>query len=217
VLASRGIATPRFQVCVGGRPPRSLVVPFPAIVKPVNGSGSAGISQRSVVKTARGLRSRVAALHDTHSSGVIVEEYVDGRELTVGVLGTGRPVALPIWETFFGRLPHGAPRIATCAVKWNSGYRRERRVTSGPAVGLPATQRREIAAIALRAYKVLGLSGFARIDFRLDGRGRALVIDVNPNPDIGFGEDFARSAAHAGIRGPQLLQRIVDLALAVRR
>ena len=161
------------------------------------------------------MRSRVAALHEG-SSGAIVEEYVDGRELTVGVLGNRRPAALPIWETFFRGLARGAPRIATCAVKWNSGYRRERRVTSGPAAGLPAALSNTIAALALRAYKVLGLSGFARIDFRLDARGRAFVIDVNPNPDIGFGEDFARSAAHAGIRGPQLLKRIVDLALAYR-
>jgi D-alanine-D-alanine ligase len=217
LLASHGIPTPRFEVCSRGNAGRAALLSYPLIVKPASGGGSAGIAQRSVVKSERALRSRLAALHDADGADAIVEEYVDGRELTIGVLGNGRPATLPIWETFFRGWPADTPRIATYSVKWSPGYRRKRRVTSGPATNLPDAKRREIADVAARVHRAFGLSGFARIDLRLDVTSTPFVIDVNPNPDVGFREDFARSAKHAGIDGPALLQKIVDLALRRRR
>jgi D-alanine-D-alanine ligase len=216
VLAAHEVPTPRFEVCSHGRAGRAPLLTYPLIVKPASGGGSTGIAQRSVVKSERALRSRLAVLHETDGGDALVEEYVDGRELTIGTLGNRRPTTLPIWETFFGRLPAGAPRIATYPVKWSTGFRRESGVTSGPAKNLPAATRREIGVIAIRVHRLLGLSGFARIDLRLDRAGRPFVIDVNPNPDVGFGEDFARSARHAGIDGPTLLGRIVELAVRRR-
>ncbi|HKA14410.1 MAG TPA: D-alanine--D-alanine ligase, partial [Myxococcota bacterium] len=129
--------------------------------------------------------------------------------------GNRRPRCLPLWETHFDGLG-GAPRIVTERIKWNLEHRRQRAVHSGPARRLPRGAAPAIERLALRAWRVLRLSGFARIDFRIDGAGRPWLIDVNANPDVDFQEDFARAAAHGGIPPLDLLQRILDLGLRYR-
>jgi D-alanine-D-alanine ligase len=146
----------------------------------------------------------------------IAESYVDGREVTVGLLGNRRPHCLPLWETHFDGVADGAPRIVTERIKWNLGHRRARSVHSGPARRLPRGTAQEIERLACRAWRVLRLSGFARIDFRIDGAGRPWLIDVNANPDVDFHEDFARAAAHEGFSPTALLQRLIDLGLRYR-
>ncbi|MGH0029004.1 MAG: D-alanine--D-alanine ligase family protein [Myxococcota bacterium] len=214
LLAAHDVPVPAFAVFERGARAIDTDLPFPLIVKPAAESGSEGVSRASVVRSRTALRRRVAAVHERFGDAV-AERYVEGRELTVPLLGNHRPRCLPVWETFFDRLPEGAPRIATSRLKWNLDHRRALGVHSGPAKLRPAVRRR-VEGAARTAWRVLRLSSSARIDFRLDGEGRPFLIDVNAAPDFDFEEDFARSAKHAGMPPLDLLQRLLDLALRYR-
>ncbi len=217
LLGWHRVPVPRFATFRRGRPRRrAAALAFPLIVKPIDEGGSYGIAQGSLVRTPEALRRRVEWVHARCRCDAIAEEYVEGRELTVGLLGNRRPRCLPLWETFFDGLAPGAPRIATQRLKWNPDHRRRRAVRSGPARRVSAATRAAIERLARRAWNVLRLSGFARIDFRLAADGTPYVIDVNANPDVDFREDFARSARRAGLPPAALLQRILDLALRYR-
>ncbi len=214
LLAWHGVPVPAFASFRRRRPVSAdRAPPLPAIVKPIDGSGSKGISRASIVRSRAQLRRRVEYLFARLDCDVIAEEYIEGRELTVGVLGNDRLTALPVWETHFDRLPPGVPNIDTSALKWDPGYRRARGVHNDPAADLPGAVERRVQGLAKRAYRILRLSGFARIDFRLAPGGRPYAIDVNANPDIDFLEDFARAAAHANIPPPALLQRVLRLGI----
>jgi D-alanine-D-alanine ligase len=143
----------------------------------------------------------------------IAEEYIDGRELTVSVLGNKRLVTFPVWEMFFRDLSAGAAPIATARVKWDLEYQKQLGIEVGPAKPLPQETTQRISRLAKRAFRILNLSGYARLDLRLDAEGRVFVIEVNATPDITYDEDFAASAEAAGLSYPQLLQRIVNLGL----
>ena len=169
------------------------------------------------MRSAAALERRVAWVHRHCGHDAIAERYVDGREVTVGLLGNRRPHCLPLWETYFDGVADGAPRIVTERIKWNLDHRRARAVHSGPARRLPRGAAQEIARLALRAWRVLRLSGFARIDFRIDADGRPWLIDVNANPDVDFHEDFARAAAHEGIRPTRCCSACSTWACAIAR
>ena len=217
LLAAEGIPMPRFVgVRRGARPRLPDDFRYPAIVKPADEGGSYGIAQGSVVRDRPALERRVAWVHEHCGCDALAERFVEGREITLGLLGNQRPRCLPPWETFFGALRAGAPRIYTERLKWNPDHRRASGVDSGPARRLPASTRLALERIARRAWSVLRLSGFARFDFRIDAEGQPFLIDVNANPDVDFHEDFARSAAHAGVPPRALLQRLLDLGLRYR-
>ena len=213
LLAWHGIPTPEFATFRRGRRHRECRLGFPLIVKPIDEGGSTGIRRGSLVHGAPALARRVAWVHEHCGCDAIAERYINGREITVGLLGNRRPRCLPLWETHFDGLPNGVPRIATERIKWNLKHRRACAVRSGPARRLPAGAADAIRLLARRAWRVLRLSGFARIDFRIDAAGRSWLIDVNANPDIDFHEDFARSAARDGLPPTRLLQRLIDLGL----
>ena len=189
---------------------------FPLIVKPIDEGGSYGIAQGSLVRGPAALERRVEWLHRRCECDAIAERYVEGREITVGLLGNSRPRCLPLWETHFEGLASGAPRIVTERIKWNLDHRRARAVHSGPARRLPAGTAEAIERLARRAWNVLRLSGFARIDFRIAADGTPVLIDVNANPDVDFREDFARAARKGGIPPTELIGRILDLGLRYR-
>lgn len=215
VLLHHGLPTPRFAVHPR-RGPREdhASLRFPCIVKSREEEASLGIAQASLVHGRARMRERVAFVHRSLGTDAIVEEYVDGRELTVGVIGNARPSALPIWELSFARLPPRSAAIATTRAKFDDAYRRRVGVRSGPARGLSAQAEAGIRRLATRAYRILGLSGYARMDLRLPADGSAQIIEVNATPDVARGEDFAASARAAGIPYPRLLERILALALA---
>ena len=210
-----GLPTPAFRVYPRGRrAPARCGLRFPAIVKSRDEEASRGIAQASVVRGEARLRERVAFVHERVGSDALVEEYVDGRELTLGVLGNGRLQALPPFELRFARLPRGRLPIATERAKFDPAERRRLGVRRGRARGLPARSEARLAALARRAYRALGLSGHARFDLRLGRDGDAQLIEVNATPDLAAGEDFAAAAAAAGIAYPRLLERLVGLARA---
>lgn len=214
LLRYHRIPTPAFATFRRGRavrPPRR--VRYPLIVKSLDEEASLGIAQASIVRDADQLRERVAFVHERVGSDAIAEEYVEGRELTVSVLGNRRLTTFPIWELRFENMPEGSEPIATARVKWDLAYQKRIGVDSGRAQGLSSEVERRIAHLAKRIYRVLGLSGFARVDLRLPESGRAQVIEVNAAPDVTYDEDLALSAEEAGLRYPALLQRILSLAL----
>lgn len=192
------------------RRPRRLS--FPLIVKSLTLDASLGISQASVVEEDERLVERVRFIHESLETDALVEEYIEGRELYVGILGNQRLHVLPVWELDFSGMPEEARRIATERLKWNLTYQKKHRIMTGPA-SLPPEVLKSITSVCKRVYRILGLSGYARIDLRLRDDGRIFVMEANPNPQLAYGEDFAESAEKAGIQYGALLERIMALGL----
>ena len=214
LLAYHRIRVPEFEVYRAGRPirrPKRLA--FPLMVKSLTEEASIGISQASVVDNDEKLKERVAFIHESIGTAAIVEQYIEGRELYVGILGNQTLQALPVWELFFTNMPEGSKRIATDRVKWSVKYQKKYGIDSGMAVNLAEGQAEKIQHLCKRVYRALELSGYARVDLRLDEAGNAWVIEANPNPQIARGEDFAASAEKIGISYEAVLQRIVNLGM----
>jgi len=185
-------------------------------VKSATEDASLGIAQASVVDDAQKLRERVQFMHEQIKSDALVEEYIEGRELYVGVLGNERLSRLPVWEMEFGSLPESLPAIATRKVKWDRAYQQKYGITTREARELPPLLLARIDRLARRIYRALHLSGYARIDFRLRADGSLYVLEANPNPNLEKAEDFAASAQAAGVGYGKLLERIVRLGVAYR-
>ncbi|WP_348637533.1 ATP-grasp domain-containing protein [Bradyrhizobium sp. ISRA443] len=212
----RRIAVPAFAVFPMRRkvkrPPR---LALPLIVKSLNLDGSFGISQASIVDTDEKLAERVAFIHERVGTAAIAEQYIEGRELYVGVLGNNRLRVLPVWELKFGSMGgHGARRIATEKVKHDPNYQERVGIEDGPAKNLTPELSAHIQRLAKRIYRTLGLDGYARIDFRLSADGIPYFIEANPNPEIAKSQEFATAARHDGLDYPDLLQRILALGIS---
>lgn len=214
ILAFHRIRVPRFLTFKEGgsrRVPKDT--PFPLIVKSLAEHASLGISQASIVREPEALLERVDFIHRNVSSDAIAEQYIEGRELTVGVIGNQRLTCFPVWELSFENLPERAAPIATSKVKWDHAYQKKVGLRSAPADDLEPGEAEAIQRLAKRIYRVLGLSGYARIDLRRTADGRIYVLEANPNPDLCYGEDFAEGAEAVGLGYPDLLQKIVNLGM----
>ena len=210
----RRIPVPAFAVFPMRRKvKRPARLPLPLIVKSLNEDGSRGISQASIVDTDEKFVERVAFIHERVGSAAIAEQYIEGRELYVGVLGNTRLQVLPVWELKFGTM--GGELIATEKVKHDVGYQERVGIVDGPAKNLAPELYARIQRTAKRIYRTLGLDGYARIDFRLAADGTPYFIEANPNPEIAKSQEFAMAAQHDGLDYPDLLYRIV--ALGIRR
>jgi D-alanine-D-alanine ligase len=208
------IPIPEFTMVARGRKPRlPKRLTYPAIVKPLTQESSIGISQASVVADDTKLAERVQFIHDSIKTDAIVERFIEGRELYCGMLGNQRVQVFPVWEMTFANMPDGQHRIATERVKWNVKYQKKIGVETAEAKGLDDATQARVRHIAKRTYRALELSGYARIDLRLDPDGRVYVLEANPNPQIARTEDFAASAAAAGLSYPALLQKILTTGL----
>jgi len=217
ILTYHRIHVPEFAVFPIGqkvrRPPR---LGFPLLVKSLIEEGSVGIAQASIVHDDERLVERVRFVHRTLGTDAIAERYIEGREFYVGVLGNVRLQTLPIWELVFDNLPEDAPAIATSKVKWDAKYQKKVGVRTEAARDLPENLTRAIRRIAKRVYRALNLSGYARLDLRLEGDNQVFLIEANPNPQLSYGEDFAESAHTVGIDYESLLARIISLGLRYR-
>ena len=213
VLSYHRIRAPRFLTVSRGKQissvPRRLE--FPLFVKSRSEHSSTGIAQASVVRDLEQLQERVEFIHRNVGTAALCEEYIEGRELTIGVLGNKRLETGPVFELHMEKLPEGAANIVTSRLKWDLAYQKRLGLRSAIAEDLPEGKVREISQLARRIYRALGLSGFARIDMRLDDEGRIWILEANPNPDISFGEDFAESFEQLGYSYPQLLQKLLNL------
>ncbi len=193
------------------RRPKRLALPL--IVKSLSEDASYGISQASVVDTDDKLAERVTFIHERIGTAAIAEQYIEGRELYVGVLGNDRLRVLPIWELTFGSMAQGAWPIATEKVKHDPDYQERRGIQHGPAQDLSPEVRARIQRSAKRIFRTLELDGYARIDFRLSAEGIPYFLEANPNPEIAESQEFAAAALQDGLPYPELLQRIVGLGM----
>jgi len=217
LLAFHRIPTPQFAVFRRGQRfslPRRLNLPL--FVKSATEDASLGIAQASVVDDSARLRERVQFMHEQIGSDALVEEYIEGRELYVGVLGNERLTRLPVWEMRFGSMPESLAAIATRKVKWDRAYQRRYDITTRAAEDLPAAVLQRLDRLSRRIYRALHLSGYARIDFRLRSDGSIFMLEANANPNLAGEEDFAESARAAGIGYPALLERIMALGRGYR-
>src|SRR5437764_4133562 len=163
LLAYHRIAVPEFEVVRIGRPiRRPKRLPFPLMVKSLTQEASIGISQASVVDSDDKLLERVGFIHESIGTAAIVEQYIEGRELYVGILGNQVLQSLPVWELFFTNMPPEAKRIATDRVKWSVKYQKKYGIESGSAKDLPEGLCGRIQHLCKRAYRALELSGYAR-------------------------------------------------------
>ena len=214
VLATHRVATPAFRLFPFGRRYREPSrLTFPLFVKSATEDASLGISQASLVEDMKGLRERVQFIHEQVQSDALVEEYIDGREIYVGVLGNSRLTTLPAWEMDFGTLTETQARIATRKVKWDRKYQGKHGIKTGKAQDLSDEQREHFRRLAKRTYRALYMSGFARMDFRLTSDGRVFLLEANANPNLSKGEDLADSAKAFGVSYTALVNRIVQLGV----
>jgi len=211
ILEKEGLPVPRFTTMRRGSPLTS--VGYPAICKPAAEDASLGIEQRSVVRSTRALAARVDAMLESWDD-VIVQRFVDGREVNVGILGD---TVLPIAEIDFSGMPAGRWRIVTYQSKWNTGSVEDLGAMPRCPARLPAKIANEVRRVALRAWQVVDGQGYGRVDLRIDANGQPWILEVNPNPDIAPDAGLARMAGVAGIEYPALIRSICELALTRNR
>lgn len=213
LMAYHRIPVPDFLVVPLGRKPKlPKRLQFPLIVKSLTYESSTGISQASVVANDDQLNKRVQFIHDTIMTPAIVEQFIDGRELYVGVMGNDRLQVFPVWEMSFAKMPEDSWRIATERVKWSVKYQKKHGIDTAEAA-LTQDVSSKVQHLAKRVYRALDLTGYARIDLRMRPDGQMFVIEANPNPQLAQGEDFAESARRAGVSYAKLLERIIGLGL----
>jgi D-alanine-D-alanine ligase len=214
LLSFHRIRVARFLVSPRERPLRHLRrFSFPAFVKPIGEEASDGIALASLAKNEEEALDRARFLHERFESDALIEEYVDGRELYVGVLGNRRLTVFPPRELFFDHgIAEDAPRFATAKAKWDDGYRKKWKIRNGPAGALPPGLERKLADLARRVYRILNIRGLGRIDVRLSTAGEVVVIEANPNPSLAKDDDFAQAAAQVGIGYETLIRKILENA-----
>ena len=217
ILAYHRIPVPNFAVFpVNRKVRRPRRLEFPLFVKSLIEEGSVGISRASIVHDDAKLVERVSFIHRQTNGTAIAEQYIEGREIYVSVLGNNQLRTLTPWELFISNLPEGAPMIATDRVKWDYQYQKKAGVVT-KAAKLTSEQHNELARLSKRIYRSLYLSGYARLDFRLDTQGRFFLLEANPNPNLSFGEDFAEAAEHGGLSYDALLQKIITLGMSYQK
>jgi len=214
IFAFHGIHTPVFAKSFRGRLDFSHDLQFPVIVKPAREDGSIGIEFSAVVNSIRELMERMDWLHTNFDSPVLIEEYIEGREMYVGIIGNDKPEALPVVELDLSKLPDGTPRIASAEVKWGKGTKAYRDTKSAIATDLSEENVLALQQTAVAAYQALELRDYGRVDMRLQPDGRVHVIEVNPNPWLASKAEFAMAARKSSRTYTQLIEEIVELAMA---
>ena len=215
LLTFHRIKNPPFSLM--SRNKKKLKIPerlkLPCIVKVANDDASVGISQASYVETGEALFERVKFIHQKFNDDALVERFVPGRELYVSLLGNRRIKMFPVREMVFGELPEGSQQIATYKTKWDEKYRKRYSIKNTFAKEISPELEKRIFNICKRAYKILKIDGYARIDLRLTEHEEIVFIEANPNPFLAEDEDFAQSAKKADIGFDDLIQKILKLGL----
>jgi D-alanine-D-alanine ligase len=208
------IRTPRFACSYRGKLDHVDDLQFPLIVKPASEDGSVGIDAGAVVSGLRELMERVSMIQEKFDCPALIEEYIEGREMYVGILGNDKPVALPVVEMDLSNLPDGLPRIAGKEVKWEKGSEAYEATRSAAPRHLDAETARRLQDTALQVYGALKLRDYGRVDMRLTKDGGIYVIEANPNPWLAPEAELAIAAGLAGRGYVEMIGQIVELALA---
>ncbi len=212
ILAAAGVPVPAGAVIRRLEEAAQLGLPFPLMVKPAREDASVGISRRSVVHNHEELQQQVAFVLETHRQEVVVEQYVEGREIYVALLGNDPPELLPLTEIDFSALPSDRPRIVTYEAKWASGSVED--VGTAPRLVELEDEatRQRVEQVARTAFRALELRDYGRIDLRLAADGTPYVIDVNANCALAPDAGYARAAAAAGLPYDALIGRLAEIA-----
>jgi D-alanine-D-alanine ligase len=213
ILHYHHVRVARFEVSPRRRPLRKLTrFVYPAFVKPLGKEASEGISQQSFARDEAEALDRARFIHESLECDALIEEYIVGRELYVGILGRKRLIALPPRELFFGQVPDDVPKFATVKAKWDDAYRKKWGIRNGPAAPFADGIAEQIAKVARTSCRALKVSGFARLDMRLTEAGEVVVMEANPNPSLAMEDDYAKAAQMIGIEYDALVQKILDSA-----
>ena len=214
ILLHHRVRVPHFVVSHLKSPLRRLQhFGYPAFVKPVGQESSDGIAKASFVRDEQQAIERLRFLHQKFNSDAMVEEYIDGRELYVSVLGNRRRVVLPPREIFFEHVPDDQPKFATSHAKWDDAYRKRWGIANGPAADLEKDAMQNLRTLARNVYEWLRIRGFGRIDVRQSTSGELFVIEANPNPSLAAEDDFSQSAIADGMTYDGLIQEILNVAM----
>jgi len=214
IFQFHGLPTPYFAVSDRGKVGFSHDIQFPLIVKPTSEDGSIGIDAGSVVRTIKELMQRVEQIQERFESPVLIEEYVEGREIYGAVIGNDRPEALALVELDLSKLPEGMPRIAGTEVKWERETEAYKRTKPAIATDLDEDLARRLEETAIAAYRALELRDYGRIDMRVTPEGKIFVIEANPNPWLSSSAEFAMAARQSGRSYTGMIREIVELATA---
>jgi D-alanine-D-alanine ligase len=213
VLAYHRVRVPHFVISTEQRPLKRLRrFVYPAFVKPVGEESSDGIAKASFAKSEEEALERARFIHEKFNCDALIEEYIDGRELYLSVMGNRKLTVFPTREIFFHEVPEDTPKFATFKAKWDDTYRKKWGIQNGPATELPAGVDERLVRLARKVYRVLKIRGFGRVDVRITPAGEIFVIEANPNPSLACEDDFAQSAATAGLPYDVLIQKILDTA-----
>lgn len=197
-------------------PDRAVVIPkklrFPLVVKPAFEDSSEGISNASLVANETALRERAKFVHERWQQPAIAEEFIEGREFYVSILGNKKLTVFPIRECLFDTNAGAGPQLATYRVKWNEEFRKKWNIKFGFAKLDPPIVN-NIERTCKRVYRVLQIRDYGRIDLRLTPENKLIILEANPNPDIAYGEDVAEAAEKAGINYEKFIDRILNIAL----
>lgn len=210
-LAFDGILYPDFAVFSKDDLETGGNLKMPLFVKPLRADASIGIGADLLVRDAASLMKRVVAIHKKFNDAALAEEYIEGREFYVGVLGNRDPIPFPPVEMDFSGLPEGAPRVLDSKAKWAKNSA-EYKGTKSVMADLPDELRARLQKVALDAYRALRVRDYGRVDLRLTETGEVYVIEVNANCYLEETGEFATAAAAAGIDYPALVQKLVELA-----
>jgi len=215
ILAYHRIRFPAYAIFPPGatiRRPKRLA--FPLFIKPLQEEASYGISQDSFVENDEAFEERVRFIHERMNQEALAEEYIEGRELYVSILGNRRLQVFPIREVIFSEVPEGRPRFSTFKAKWDDAYRQRWGIQNIFAQPLPEGMAERIAQICKKVYRVLRIRGYGRIDLRVAPDGDIVILEANPNPNLADDDEFAQSALKAGVIYEGLIQRVLALALS---
>jgi len=218
VLAFHGIQSAKFATVYRGQVDWSGDIAFPLLVKPPQEDSSLGISQKSVVNDVKELLDVISSTQQEYQSPVLVEEFIDGREFYVGVIGNSRVEALPLIELDFSGFPPGLPKIASWEAKWGDEGDEKGAQFEGTRSVFPTDLSEQltekIKRVAIDSFQALRMRDYARIDLRVTSAEEIYVIEVNPNCYLERNSEFARAAQKSGLEYTALIARIVELASA---
>lgn len=214
ILGYDGVRVPQFIRVAKKDKFDAAGVKFPAIVKPLNREASEGIAQASVVYDAKSCWERVEFIHHSLDADVIIEEFIHGRELYVGVVETAAGlIALPPRELFMFNLKPDQAMVATYRAKWDDEYRERWGVTTKKAAPIPAAVGKKLAEDSIKIFTSLGMRGYARMDWRMTADGEPVFLEANPNPALAQDDDFAKAAKTYGLNYGELILAIIRSAL----
>lgn len=214
LFAFHGIRTPYFATAYRGKIDHAHDITFPLIVKPVWEDGSIGIDAGAVVHSVKELMQRVEYIQDEFDSPALIEEYIEGREMYVAILGSYESAqALPLVELDLSKLPKGTPKIASYDVKFEKDTEAHRLTKSAVVKSFDEEIAAKIEATALAAYRAVKLRDYGRIDMRVTPKGEVYVIEANPNPWLSSKHEFVMAARASGRSYAQLIGEIVELAM----